>query len=351
MLLEQTVPIKWNGNNRVYYENKGYVFSKYNEVFEVNVFDLPRGSHSRVRAKCDYCGKEYDVFYYNYIKYTKMASKVACSDCRTTKSGDILLSKYGSKSPRLAPEAGKKAEQTCLEKYGVANTMLCATIKARQEQTNIEKYGGPSPFSSPDIQQKSKATIKEKYGVEYIMQNPEAAMKNKETVQRRYGVDNVAFVPAFVRKAKDTCRQRYGGESSQSSPEIRAKSWATMNSNGNIPTSGPELRMVTLLENIYGKQRCIPQFALDKICFDCLLVLDAIKIDVEYDGWYWHKRKQNQDMRRDWYSMRRGYKVLRFVSNGQEPTAEDIINGVDYLVNNQAQKLVKYLDIQEEDIV
>ena len=49
--------IKWSYNQRKYYEEKGYIFTKYGEDFEVNFEDLPHSSDRFIDVQCDYCGK------------------------------------------------------------------------------------------------------------------------------------------------------------------------------------------------------------------------------------------------------------------------------------------------------
>ena len=53
----QKVSVKRNNANRERFQEKGYKFTKLGEEFEVEVSDLTKGSHSRVRIKCDYCGE------------------------------------------------------------------------------------------------------------------------------------------------------------------------------------------------------------------------------------------------------------------------------------------------------
>lgn len=69
------------------------------------------------------------------------------------------------------------------------------------------------------------------------------------------------------------------------------------------------------------------------------------KIDVEYDGWYWHKDRVQQDRRRNNFLIGRGYKVLRIKSTFQLPTNEQIIDAVDYLINTHHNYKEIILDI------
>lgn len=78
----------------------------------------------------------------------------------------------------------------------------------------------------------------------------------------------------------------------------------------------------------------------DRLIYDCLLIVKDIKIDVEFDGYFWHDRQKERDKRRDFYSMRKGIKVLRFVSKGSLPTKEQITQSVEYLVNTEHYHLI-----------
>jgi len=57
MILTKTVKMRWSGNNRNWYEVRGYVFTKYKDEFEVKVEDLSDGSKVKVDIKCDGCGE------------------------------------------------------------------------------------------------------------------------------------------------------------------------------------------------------------------------------------------------------------------------------------------------------
>ena len=62
--------------------------------------------------------------------------------------------------------------------------------------------------------------------------------------------------------------------------------------------------------------------------------MDSIKIDVEYDGWFWHQDK-HKDLKRDKFLQSQGFKVLRVRSGVQLPTEEELFEAIDYLVNTE----------------
>ena len=62
-----------------------------------------------------------------------------------------------------------------------------------------------------------------------------------------------------------------------------------MYKNGTVPTSKAEQKLCKLLLQMFGKQNCYPGYPLDRLNMDCMLNINGCKIDVEYDGQYWHK--------------------------------------------------------------
>lgn len=95
MLLTKTVIIKWANKTRNWYEDKGYIFTKYGDEFEVNVEDLTKGSHVPVTIQCDYCLEEnveniYEVQWKTYCR--KKGIKDACSRHISKKQTDLGIS-------------------------------------------------------------------------------------------------------------------------------------------------------------------------------------------------------------------------------------------------------------------
>lgn len=348
----QFVKVKWNGNNRKHYENNGYIFTKFGEVFEAKAEDLPCTSHAIVIAICDYCGKEIEVSMTNYTRSIKRNGKIACSDCRFVKSRETMIKEYGVPHAMQVEEFKQKVKQTCLERYGCANPAQNAEIKAKQRDTMLKNYGVAVPFQVPEFKAKAEETCLANFGTTNPMKSKEVQDKAKLTMIENYGAPNPGLVPSLVEKAKQTCVEKFGGESSQCSPEIRAKTWETLKDKNGLPSSSVERKLVSMLQELFGKENCSEQYIAGMNLFDCLLVVDGVKIDVEYDGWYWHKNKVEKDKRRNYYWMRRGYKILRYQSNGELPTPEQIKKDVEYLLNTDHHHLiVKMNDIQDEDIV
>lgn len=83
LILPQEVEIKWTTHNKNWYENKNYKYTNKNDVFNVNVEDLPLRTKVVVNIQCDYCNETFERKYgdwtiSNEIKQTK---KDACKKC------------------------------------------------------------------------------------------------------------------------------------------------------------------------------------------------------------------------------------------------------------------------------
>lgn len=92
----QVIKIKWNNNNREWFEGKGYTgYKRYNE-FEVMAKDLMPKSKIKIEVICDYCGNKYFTPYNTLFKNHEKINKDACSKCASLKAIDVAKIKYSS---------------------------------------------------------------------------------------------------------------------------------------------------------------------------------------------------------------------------------------------------------------
>ena len=183
----------------------------------------------------------------------------------------------------------------------VAFQVFCDKGLREQIQTIcMERYGAKTPLESPVIQQKIVATNIERYGVEHPMQSKKFQNKAAETIMNRYGVSNIMYVEDVVSKGVET----------------RGKN--------NITQTKPQRAMYELTKELGYK--CEIDYHLHRYEFDVAVFVDDQKIDLEYDGMYWHQHHLEHDAERDARSIAEGWKVIRFQSwNGIEaPTKEQI---------------------------
>lgn len=360
LIPNQIVKMKWNPRNKKHYANLGYKFTKIGDEFYLKAEDLMLNSKAEVQVQCDFCGKIVvkQMQTYNQQHHPKYGD--CCIGCQPEKNKLVCLDKYGVDNGSKTQEAIDKIKNTCIEKYGVDNPARIDVSRKKISQkvkqsyqnketvnkrikTNREKYGCDCVLQNAQIIEKCKNTLVEKYGVDHPKKSQEIREKEKEHNREKYGCDYYLCTDECKDRVKATNLAKYGVEYTFQSPEIRAKGIETLAKNGVCPTSSQQLQLRDLLEEIYGE--CELNKPLSRALLDCVICVEGQFIDIEYDGWYWHKNRQEEDKRRNHFVMDNGYKVLRIRATREIPTKKQIIEAVDYLVKgNHSLKIIE-LDI------
>ena len=292
MLENQKVKIKWNSYTKKYYIEKGYNFTKIGDEFFVDVFDLQQSSGAKVKVICDYCGKEFEKTYKNYnIGRKSVIQKDSCESCKGLKRKDVLFEKYGVVSPTKIEGVREKQIKTMLQKYGVESYSSTEEGKEKIRQTNLRKYGSEY-FTTSD--------------------------KFKKISLEKYGVDNPG-----------------------KSGEVRQKAMESFVKNSTVPKSKGEIKTCEMLIEMFGSDKCFPSYQVDSFALDCLIVINGVKIDFEYDGKYWHEQRKVQDRARDEILKAKGFKVFRVVSSSKIPSKEQITEGINYLLSDDSHNFTR----------
>lgn len=227
MLLTKTVNIRIIGMTREYYSQKMGIELHTDDVVEVPVEFLNNKSEKLVDVVCDYCGKKYTTKWYAYLNGRKNFPKDSCPNCRSEKTRDVCMLKYGVDNPTKAESVKQKYKETCLKKYGVDNPMKAEQTKEKAKQTNIEKYGTTCALLNKEIKEKSKKTLLEKYGAETFMGSEKGQKIVRATMQEKYGVDKPFQNKDIKAKAVATITERYGEKGPLGNEEIREKIYHT----------------------------------------------------------------------------------------------------------------------------
>jgi hypothetical protein len=121
MILTREINIKVTESNLQYYEDLGYEVT-ISEVIEIPVDLLPKGSHFKIKCKCDGCGLEKSVIYKNYLKYDNDNwGDYSCRKCSEVKRKETLRKNFGVDYPIQNKKVLSKMKKTLIEKYGVDN--------------------------------------------------------------------------------------------------------------------------------------------------------------------------------------------------------------------------------------
>lgn len=291
LLLEnETVEIKWSNVNKKRYMNLGYCFTKNGDSFYPKVKDvLFCSSGIKIPVVCDYCGQIYYPTTTTYLKSKSSTKKDCCVKCK-----------------------GIEIKSTVQQKYGVDNVMQIDAIKEKFSNTCMKKYGVAFPLMNKDIFQKTQESLNRHYNIVN-------------------GVADMRSVDVIDEKIKTTNQERYGGNSPFASVDIRKKVVQKMFENGTCATSQKQIKLCDLIKSIYGN--CELNYPCDQLSLDCMTIINNIPFDIEYDGWYFHKDRKDQDRKRNFFVGNKGYKIIRFLAYVDRlPTKEELVNAVNYLL-------------------
>ena len=81
---------------------------------------------------------------------------------------------------------------------------------------------------------------------------------------------------------------------------------------------------------MYGN--CELNYPCGRCLLDCMVIIDGMKIDVEFDGEFWHKNKEHADRKRNYFVLSQGYKIIRILGNRAIPSKQEIENAVNQLI-------------------
>ena len=107
---QQLVKIKWNNTNRLWFESKGYQYTKRYDIFYVKAKDLNPKSNEKIECICDVCNTKYVSRYQTIHDQIEKYNKTLCWECAVM---------YGNETRRLkeAEQKFQKAQDLC-EKFG-----------------------------------------------------------------------------------------------------------------------------------------------------------------------------------------------------------------------------------------
>jgi hypothetical protein len=120
MILSREINVKITESNYNYYDDLGYdVYISEEIVIPVEL--LPKGSHYKIKCKCDTCGIEKEVIYKNYLKYDNDWGDYYCRKCSEVKRKETLRKNFGVDYPIQNKKVLEKMKKTLVHKYGVDN--------------------------------------------------------------------------------------------------------------------------------------------------------------------------------------------------------------------------------------
>ena len=296
-----------------------------------------------------------------YINQNLSAEEIAELYHTTRCAVLCVMSKRGIKKPKEL--SVQKQKESNLKKYGVVSTLQIKEIQEKIAQTCLGKYGNSSVCSvggvktqeklashalseeeKARIQEKREQTSLERYGAKSYNQTEECRIRTKKTNLERYGVENPMQNKDVQQRLKQSLLDKYGVDNSMKLPENKAKLSKIRQEQGLVIVSEPQAELFKRLVQIYGQNNVQLNYPCGALLFDCCLFLGNCSIDIEYDGWYWHKTRKEYDYQRDWFAKSQGYKILRVKSGQLLPTNEVLISKISQLQNSEKTYVEIILD-------
>lgn len=155
-------------------------------------------------------------------------------------------------------------------------------------------------------------------------------IKYKMTILDKYGVDNVFKSIEIKEKIKQTMLDKYGYEHVTQVPIIKEKIQKTFQMNNTTKTSSQQKRIYEIIKNKY--ENVVLNHPYNPFYLDVFLCENNVKIDIEYDSWYFHQDKQ-RDIKRDKFLQSKGFKTLRIRSGHLLPQEQDLFDAIECLLN------------------
>jgi hypothetical protein len=338
MLLDKEIVIEINPkNDRTYYKLGYYDINSIDITqllfINIKIEDLNHTSKEYVNVKCDICGDEKKIQYYNYWKNIKKHGIYTCNQkCAQIKNKKTNLKRYNTES--ILGDKGfiEKGKQTLIERYGVDNAMKNENIKEKSKKTLKERYGVEVPMKNIDIKNKQQQTMKERYGKKHALQVDEFLSKSVEkqknkseeekfqinkkreiTTLKNYGVNNIANSSYLNNKKFKKLKAKYSDYNilSSNKKEIEIKCdcghtvvvpysvfYNRVKNKANVCTecfpinskkSGMEFNFREYIYSIYDKDKILINKRFNRKELD--IYIPDKNLAIEINGLYWHSEE------------------------------------------------------------
>lgn len=289
MILSKTVKLKINSKTITHYKKLGYDV-KVNEIYEIKVEDLTKGSKAEIIVKCDVCGEEKNIEYREYCRNTKNYNIFCCSNsCSTIKNKETSLKKYGVEHFSKTNEFIEKLKKTTIEKYGVEyytqteeykNIMKNKEIDysertQKQKKTCLEKYGSENYHKSEDFKNKKNEIIK----------------KYKKTITEKLLKKYINLISTDNNNYKFLCEDKQhefeiSRELLKNRTILNTKICTICNPIGSSKSGYEILLFNFILNNTSSEILRNNRTILDKYELD--IYLPELKLAFEFNGLWWH---------------------------------------------------------------
>lgn len=351
LIVPQTIKVRTNGMTCKHYREKGYEFKKCGDFIEVDVLDLPKGSHEMVKIICDVCGNTAEICYKYFIESRKKGVLISCgsNSCKSKRYEDTCIKKYDVRNVAQSKEIQDKMEATNLERYGCKNAMQNKKIQNKTRETCKKKYGVDNPSKAQEVKDKKRKTCQLHYGCDCSLQDKGVREKIEQTNLEKYGAKNPFESKEIKEKIKQTNSEKYGVEHVMQNEKIKNKVFDSFQFNGTGPSSRAQRYICHLLNGILNKHMC--GSLVD-------IYMEKENIVIEHDGsGHFLRDKINgnalptkesllYEKRREDKVISNGYKMIRFIATKDKIPSDEVILNLVNKIKNLNFKIVR-IDFEE----
>jgi len=140
MILDKTIEVRINKGNKGYFSKKFIKKLQINEIINLNIKELSKGSHLKINVKCDICNLQKRIMYKQYVRGSKYGYYTCSSKC-----------------------SKKKIIRTNNKKYNSDWGFTSEEIIEKINKSNLLNYGNICPMKTKEIQEKLSKVLKKKF--------------------------------------------------------------------------------------------------------------------------------------------------------------------------------------------
>lgn len=148
------------------------------------------------------CGAESAIVYHDLVRGR------LCRSCRSDRTKETSIQKYGVDNPSKCDEIKQKIVETTTANHGVPYAQQKPEIREKTTQTCLKKYGVLRAFVLPEVFEKIRRTHFEKYGVEFPLQSKDIQDKISLVFLDKLGAPRPFLSAQFLARMKE----KYGHE-------------------------------------------------------------------------------------------------------------------------------------------
>jgi hypothetical protein len=185
-----------------------------------DVSNIKKRSTELIDVQCDSCS---EVFKIKYVNYHRNGNKDGFYTCKTCKTKNTNLEKWGVENPSQLDSIKEKKRDTFTKNWGVDHPSKSDIIKEKKRETFQDRFGVDNPFQSDNIREKIKITNIINLGVENPSQSKYIKEKKRETFIENWGVDHPLKSSKIKEKIINSNLEKWGVEWTLQSDKIKEK--------------------------------------------------------------------------------------------------------------------------------